>query len=31
MHMNNKLCKTYIVKESQIPEIRKRLNHKVLN
>lgn len=31
MHMNNKLCKTYIVKENQIPEIRKRLNHKTLN
>ncbi|QQQ29460.1 RDD family protein [Chryseobacterium indoltheticum] len=31
MHMNNKLCKTYIVKESQIPEIKRRLNHKILN
>lgn len=31
MHMNNKLCKTYIVKESQIPEIKRRLNQKVLN
>ncbi|MDY0931988.1 RDD family protein [Chryseobacterium sp. CFBP8996] len=31
MHMNNKLCKTYIVKESQIPEIRKLLNYKILN
>ncbi|WP_315058567.1 RDD family protein [Chryseobacterium indoltheticum] len=31
MHMNNKLCKTYIVKESQIPKIRKRLNYKILN
>ncbi|REC51802.1 hypothetical protein DRF62_16705 [Chryseobacterium piscium] len=31
MHMNNKLCKTYIVKESQIPKIRKLLNYKILN
>ncbi|MGE6394098.1 RDD family protein [Chryseobacterium scophthalmum] len=31
MHMNNKLCKTYIVKENQIPEIKKLLNHKTLN
>lgn len=31
MHMNNKLCKTYIVKENQIPEIRKLLNHKTLD
>jgi len=31
MHMNNKLCKTYIVKEGQIPEIKRRLNHKILN
>ena len=31
MHMNNKLCKTYIVNESQIPEIRKLLNYKILN
>lgn len=31
MHMNNKLCKTYIVKENQIPEIRKLLNHKIPN
>ncbi|MCS3870195.1 hypothetical protein J3D55_003111 [Chryseobacterium ginsenosidimutans] len=26
MHMNNKLCKTYIVKESKIAEIRNLLN-----
>ncbi|MGO4710151.1 RDD family protein [Chryseobacterium sp. 2TAF14] len=31
MHMNNKLCKTYIVKESKIPEIVKLLNHKTLD
>lgn len=31
MHMNNKLCKTYIVKERQLLEIRKLLNHKILN
>jgi hypothetical protein len=31
MHMNNKLCKTYIVKESQLSEIRKLLNHKTLD
>jgi hypothetical protein len=31
MHMNNKLCKTYIVKERQLSEIRKLLNHKILN
>ncbi|WP_426473957.1 RDD family protein [Chryseobacterium balustinum] len=31
MHMNNKLCKTYIVKECQLSEIRKLLNHKILN
>ncbi|MFL9832445.1 RDD family protein [Chryseobacterium terrae] len=28
MHMNNKLCKTYIVKESQLLEIKKLLNEK---
>lgn len=31
MHMNNKLCKTYIVKERQLLEIRKLLNYKTLN
>jgi hypothetical protein len=28
MHMNNKLCKTYIVKESQLSEIKKLLAEK---
>lgn len=28
MHMNNKICKTYIVKESKIKEIRSKLNIK---
>ncbi|MEG0759998.1 RDD family protein [Chryseobacterium sp.] len=31
MHLNNQITKTFIVKENQIPEIRKRLNHKTLN
>lgn len=31
MHMNNKLCKTYIVKEHQLLEIKELLNHKILN
>lgn len=28
MHMNNKLCKTYIIKESQLSEIKKLLAEK---
>ncbi|MGI9649801.1 RDD family protein [Chryseobacterium sp. RLHN22] len=30
MHLNNKICKTFIVKESKIPEIKKLLSEKKL-
>lgn len=30
MHLNNQICKTHIVKERQLSEIKKLLNHKTL-